>query len=56
MIDILALGLTHALMALAAWRLLARADLDRANLENGGAPVETRRKSWQHDESESGDA
>lgn len=29
MIDLFALGLTHALMALAAWRLLARADLDR---------------------------
>ena len=51
MIDIFALGLTHALMALAAWRLMARADLDRE-----GAPEETRRKSCQHDESEPGDA
>jgi hypothetical protein len=52
MIDIFALGLTHALMALAAWRLMARADLDRE-----GAPEEPRRKSWQRvDESEAGDA
>ena len=28
MIDNFALGLTHALMLLAAWRLLSRADLD----------------------------
>lgn len=28
MIDLFALGLTHALLALAAWRLMARADLD----------------------------
>jgi hypothetical protein len=28
MIDNFALGLTHALMALAAWRLLRRSDLD----------------------------
>jgi hypothetical protein len=33
MIDLFALGLTHALMALAAWRLMARADLD---LGDGG--------------------
>jgi len=31
MIDLFALGLMHALMALAAWRLMARADLDGAN-------------------------
>lgn len=29
MIDDFALGLTHALLLLAAWRLLARPDLDR---------------------------
>ncbi len=29
MIDNFALGLTHALMLLAAWRLLRRPDLDR---------------------------
>lgn len=29
MIDHFALALTHGLMLLAAWRLLARADLDR---------------------------
>jgi hypothetical protein len=52
MIDIFALGLTHALMALAAWRLMARADLDRE-----GAPEEPSRKSWQRpEESEPGDA
>ncbi len=28
MIDYFALALTHALLALAAWRLLSRADLD----------------------------
>jgi hypothetical protein len=31
MIDLFALGLTHALLALAAWRLMARADLDGAD-------------------------
>lgn len=31
MIDLFALGLTHALLALAAWRLMARADLDSAS-------------------------
>lgn len=29
MIDHFALGLTHGLMLLAAWRLLSRADLDQ---------------------------
>ena len=29
MIDDLALGLTHALLLIAAWRLLKRPDLDR---------------------------
>ena len=35
MIDYFALGLTHALMALAAWRLMSRADLDS---ESDGKP------------------
>jgi hypothetical protein len=29
MVDLFALALTHGLLALAAWRLLRRADLDR---------------------------
>lgn len=29
MVDYFAIGLTHLLMALAAWRLVLRADLDR---------------------------
>ncbi|CAN5453112.1 hypothetical protein BH09PSE4_BH09PSE4_13730 [soil metagenome] len=32
MIDNLALGLSHGLMLLAAWRLLRRPDLDTENL------------------------
>ena len=35
MIDNFALGLTHLLMAIAAWRLLRRPDLDR---EGDAAP------------------
>lgn len=35
MIDNFALGLTHALMLLAAWRLLSRPDLDQ---DNGASP------------------
>lgn len=38
MIDNFALGLTHALMLLAAWRLLSRDDLD----EDGGKAT----KKW----------
>jgi hypothetical protein len=38
MIDNLALGLTHGLMLLAAWRLLSRPDLDR----EGDAPARRR--------------
>lgn len=38
MIDNFALGLTHALMLLAAWRLLSRGDLD-----DDGAPRDLRR-------------
>jgi hypothetical protein len=30
LIDYFAIGLTHALLALAAWRLVQRADLDNA--------------------------
>jgi hypothetical protein len=29
MVDLFAIGLSHALLALAAWRLVLRADLDR---------------------------
>ena len=36
MIDAFALALTHGLMLLAAWRLLARPDLD--DEAGGGAP------------------
>ena len=36
MIDYFALGLTHALMALAAWRLMTRADLDREGEPKAG--------------------
>ena len=50
MIDYFALGLTHALMALAAWRLMAHADLDRE-----GA-VETRRPPRPAGDAEAGDA
>ena len=38
MIDYFALGLTHALLALAAWRLLLRDDLDH---EPSKQPPET---------------
>jgi hypothetical protein len=40
MIDNFALGLTHGLMLLAAWRLLRRADLD------DDAADATARKGW----------
>ena len=40
MIDNFALGLTHGLMLLAAWRLLARGDL-----EDDDAPA-TPRRGW----------
>jgi hypothetical protein len=48
MIDYFALGLTHALMALAAWRLMARADLDSED--------EPKAKSGRKPEPEPGDA
>jgi len=37
MVDYFAIGLTHLLMALAAWRLVLRGDLDR---EDAPAPEE----------------
>jgi hypothetical protein len=49
MIDYFALGLTHALMALAAWRLMTRADLD------GEGPSEQTRRPRAAD-AEAGDA
>ena len=45
MIDIFALGLTHALMALAAWRLMGRADLDSEDV--GEARAKPRRPAAQ---------
>ena len=42
MIDYFAIGLTHGLLALAAWRLLLRADLDS---EEGEAGTK-RHKPW----------
>jgi hypothetical protein len=48
MIDLFALGLTHALLALAAWRLMARADLD-------GAGGESKRRPLQASDAEAGD-
>jgi hypothetical protein len=43
MVDLFALALTHGLLALAAWRLVQRADLDQDAPEqddpnSGGAP------------------
>ena len=38
MVDLFALGLSHALLALAAWRLALRDDLDRDPLRNGEDP------------------
>ncbi|HEX7710651.1 MAG TPA: hypothetical protein VF418_06900 [Sphingomonadaceae bacterium] len=37
MIDYFAIGLTHALLALAVWRLLQRADLDGDGSESKAA-------------------
>jgi hypothetical protein len=37
-IDLLSLGLTHALLLLAAWRLVRRADLDRDRAD-GAVPT-----------------
>ncbi len=55
MIDNFAIGLTHLLMALAAWRLLSRSDLDQesavpgkpANSESSGDSV-TRKSGARH--------
>ena len=43
MIDYFAIGLTHCLLALAALRLLTRADLDD---DNAGATEKTLDKPW----------
>ena len=40
MIDLLSLGLTHALLMIAAWRLVRRPDLDR---ETGDATARSPR-------------
>jgi hypothetical protein len=37
LIDLFSLALTHALMALAAWRLMRRTDLDREPEQPPGA-------------------
>ena len=42
MIDNFALGLTHGLMLLAAWRLLSRADLD----DDQAAPSPRAKPRW----------
>jgi len=41
-IDYFAIGLTHGLIALAAWRLLSRADLD----DDAADPAAPRHRSW----------
>ncbi len=48
MIDNLALGLSHGLMILAAWRLLTRSDLDDALAPAPPAP-EPRKSGWSQD-------
>jgi hypothetical protein len=40
MIDFLTLVMMHLLLALAAWRLLLRPDLDADPAEDDGTPVE----------------
>ncbi len=52
MIDNFALGLSHGLMLLAAWRLLSRADLDDAD----AAPGERKRPSFLRKRESAGDA
>ena len=49
MIDNLALGLSHGLMILAAWRLLTRRDLDDASVPAPTAP-EPVKSGWQRPE------
>lgn len=46
MIDNFALGLTHGLMLLAAWRLLSRADLDDDRAPVDPEPARGWRKLW----------
>ncbi len=48
MIDNLALGLSHGLMILAAWRLLTRADLDDAVAPAPSAPGKAK-SGWSQD-------
>jgi len=50
MIDHFAIGLTHGLMLLAAWRLLARPDLD----DDDAPPV--KQNGWFSREKKTGDA
>lgn len=44
MVDYFSLALTHGLLALAAWRLLMRADLDRDPEEGEAAPPRAGKK------------
>ena len=46
MIDNLALGLSHGLMLLAAWRLLSRVDLDDAAAPPPAADEKPKKPSW----------
>ena len=48
MVDLFALVLTHGLLALAAWRLVLRADLDRDGGTDEEAPA-ARRRRGRHD-------
>lgn len=40
MVDLFAIALTHGLLALAAWRLVRRADLDRDSARGDGGVEE----------------
>ena len=47
MIDNFSLGLTHVLLLYAAWRLMGRADLDRADLDQTSVPgADIKPRGW----------
>lgn len=52
MIDNFAIGLTHGLMLLAAWRLLMRPDLDCDDAK----PGDMRSKGWRRNRGDADDA
>lgn len=54
MIDNLALGLTHGLLLLTAWRLLSRPDLDDGTA--GPPPAAVRKTGWAATDAQSRDA